>query len=182
MAAILAGTMRAPLTALVFAMELTGRHAVALPLLAACVVAHGFTVLVLRRSILTEKVARRGFHVSREYAIDPLEILFVRDVMAPLAPEDEAAPPCVVAGPDEPLRVVVHRMAETGSTRLPVVVGAADGAAGTGAPPPIGVITLDGMLKARVRHLEEERRRERMIPLSDVIPFGRFVARRAPRP
>ena len=33
------------------------------------------------RSILTEKISRRGFHVSREYAIDPLEILFVREVM-----------------------------------------------------------------------------------------------------
>ena len=28
-----------------------------------------------------EKVARRGFHMSREYAVDPLEILFVREVM-----------------------------------------------------------------------------------------------------
>ena len=36
---------------------------------------------MLRRSILTEKVARRGYHLSREYAIDPLEILFVREVM-----------------------------------------------------------------------------------------------------
>jgi CBS-domain-containing membrane protein len=44
-------------------------------------VAHAFTVLVLKRSILTEKVARRGFHVSREYAIDALEILFAREVM-----------------------------------------------------------------------------------------------------
>ena len=38
-------------------------------------------MLVLQRSILTEKVARRGYHVTREYAIDPLEVLFVRDVM-----------------------------------------------------------------------------------------------------
>ena len=37
-----------------------------------------FTVLVLKRSILTEKVARRGYHLSREYAVDPLEILFAR--------------------------------------------------------------------------------------------------------
>ena len=40
-----------------------------------------FTVLVLKRSILTEKVARRGYHLSREYAVDPLEILFVREAM-----------------------------------------------------------------------------------------------------
>jgi CIC family chloride channel protein len=38
-------------------------------------------VLVLKRSILTEKVARRGFHVMREYAVDPLEATFVREVM-----------------------------------------------------------------------------------------------------
>ena len=47
----------------------------------ATVIAHLFTVLTLRRSILTEKVSRRGYHLSREYAVDPLEILFVRDVM-----------------------------------------------------------------------------------------------------
>ena len=38
-------------------------------------------MLVLKRSILTEKVARRGYHLTREYAIDPLEILFAREVM-----------------------------------------------------------------------------------------------------
>src|SRR6185437_4087645 len=43
--------------------------------------AHAFTVLTLRRSILTEKVSRRGYHLSREYAVDPLETLLVHDVM-----------------------------------------------------------------------------------------------------
>jgi CBS domain-containing protein len=52
-----------------------------LPLIVAAVIAHTFTVLVLKRSILTEKVARRGFHLSREYSVDPLEALFVREVM-----------------------------------------------------------------------------------------------------
>jgi CIC family chloride channel protein len=81
MGAILGGTMRAPLTSIVFAFELTHDANVFLPLLVGSVVAHGFTVLTLRRSILTEKVARRGYHLSREYAVDPLEILFVREVM-----------------------------------------------------------------------------------------------------
>jgi CIC family chloride channel protein len=81
MAAILGGTMRSPLTGVIFAVELTHDLNVMLPLLVASVIAHGFTVLVLKRSILTEKVARRGFHLSREYAVDPLEIQFVREVM-----------------------------------------------------------------------------------------------------
>jgi H+/Cl- antiporter ClcA/predicted transcriptional regulator len=81
MGAILAGTMRAPFTAIVFALELTHDINVLLPLLVAGMLAHTTTVLLLKRSILTEKVARRGFHLTREYSTDPLEILFVREVM-----------------------------------------------------------------------------------------------------
>ena len=81
MGAILGGTMRAPFTAILFALELTHDVNVLLPLLVAATLAHGTTVLLLKRSILTEKVARRGFHLTREYATDPLEILFVREVM-----------------------------------------------------------------------------------------------------
>ena len=81
MGAILAGTMRAPFTAVVFALELTHDVNMLLPLLVAAMLAHATTVLLLKRSILTEKVARRGFHLTREYSTDPLEILFVREVM-----------------------------------------------------------------------------------------------------
>ncbi len=81
MGAILGGTMRSPFTGIIFALELTHDVNMLVPLLLAVTVAHAFTVLTLRRSILTEKVARRGFHLSREYAVDPLEILFVREVM-----------------------------------------------------------------------------------------------------
>jgi len=81
MAAMLGGTMRAPLTAMVFALELTHDVNMLLPLLLAVMVAHSFTVLILKRSILTEKVARRGYHLSCEYEVDPLEILSVAEVM-----------------------------------------------------------------------------------------------------
>ncbi len=81
MGAILGGTMRSPFTGIVFAVELTHDINMILPLLVACFLAHLFTVLTLKRSILTEKISRRGYHLSREYALDPLEILFVREVM-----------------------------------------------------------------------------------------------------
>jgi len=81
MGAILGGTMRAPFTAILFALELTHDVNVLLPLLVAAMLAHGTTVLLLKRSILTEKVARRGFHLTREYATDPLEVLLVREAM-----------------------------------------------------------------------------------------------------
>ncbi|HEX2714589.1 MAG TPA: chloride channel protein, partial [Candidatus Acidoferrales bacterium] len=226
MGAILGGTMRSPFTGVVFAIELTHDINVLLPLLAAAVVSHAFTVLTLRRSILTEKVSRRGYHLSREYAVDPLEILFVREVMrrnvvalpANALPMDvthsvrresfprgqhlfpvvdpegnlkgvvtrrdlrtwveEASlvgdgPPCgelmhkdpVVAYPDEPLRVVVFRMAEKGITRMPVVER-------PGSAKLVGMVSLDDLLKARVRNLEEERRREIVLPLHLVFPLG----------
>ena len=81
MGAILGGTMRSPLTGIVFAIELTHDLNMLLPLMVAVTIAHAFTVLTLRRSILTEKVSRRGYHLTREYSIDPLEILFVREVV-----------------------------------------------------------------------------------------------------
>ncbi|MGN6084989.1 chloride channel protein [Trinickia sp.] len=81
MAAALGGMMRAPIMAAVFAFELTGDANALLPLLAAAAVAYGFTVLLMRRSILTEKIARRGYHIYREYSIDPLERHYVEEVM-----------------------------------------------------------------------------------------------------
>ncbi len=81
MAAMMGGTMRAPLTGTFFAVELTGDVSALLPLLAATVSAYAVTVLLLRRSILTEKIARRGQHITREYGIDPFEFSRARDIM-----------------------------------------------------------------------------------------------------
>ena len=197
---------------------------VLLPLLVAAVAAHGFTVLVLRRSILTEKISRRGHHLTRDYAIDPLEMAFVRDAMRrdvvvlpagatleeaghrlpsalsrrrqrlyPVVAADQrligvvtrtqlrqalAHPAAagsrltvetlatrgpVVAYPDETLRVVVYRMAESGLTRLPVVERGP-------APMVVGLIALTDLLQARVRHLHEEGRRERVLGKSMRLP------------
>ena len=81
MAAALGGTMRCPLTSIIFALELTQDINTLPALLIASTVAHGFTVLVMKRSILTEKVARRGYSISREYAVDRLERLSVGEIM-----------------------------------------------------------------------------------------------------
>jgi CIC family chloride channel protein len=81
MAAMMGGTMRSPLTAMVFAVELTRDFNLFPALLVGSVAALGVTVLLMRRSILTEKLARRGHHITREYSIDPFEFARVRDVM-----------------------------------------------------------------------------------------------------
>jgi H+/Cl- antiporter ClcA/CBS domain-containing protein len=81
MAAILGGTMRAPLTGAVFAVELTGDLHLLSPVIAASAAAYAVTVLLMKRSILTEKIARRGQHITREYAIDPFDLIRVSEVM-----------------------------------------------------------------------------------------------------
>jgi len=220
MGATLGGTMRAPFTSIVFAFELTHDANIILPLLIASIMAHTFTVLTLKRSILTEKVARRGYHLSSEYAVDPLEILFARDVMRTkvavlpaasslrefqaaltdhrqsqrLLPvvdesgilvgvvtrgdlhkrmnEGEAAlcqrlgelvrKETVEAFPIEPLRSVVYQMAEKQVTRVPVVE--------PDTRKFVGLVALDDLLKARARHLEEEKRRERVLDFLFFLP------------
>ena len=81
MAAMMGGTMRSPLTAMMFALELTHDFNVLPALLVGCVAAHGVTVLLMRRSILTEKVARRGYHLTREYSVDPFTLVRVGEIM-----------------------------------------------------------------------------------------------------
>ncbi len=218
MGAILGGTMRSPLTGIVFAFELTHDVNMLLPLLIAVATAHGFTVLTLGRSILTEKIERRGYHMSREYSLDPLEITFAREVMrtdivalpvtltvAELAkkiPTDlgqrvQHMYPVVdvednlvgvvtrrdlrrllqkngggtaktlgditrfkpeIVFDDEPLRVVVERMAATGITRFPVVDRHDPDRL-------VGSVSLNNLLSARVMHLEAETRREQVLQL-----------------
>jgi chloride channel protein, CIC family len=154
--AVLAGTMRAPLTGVVFALELTHDVNMLLPLLIAVTVSHGFTVLTLKRSILTEKISRRGYHLSQEYSIDPLEIIFAREVVreASAAVIADASMAGAIAHADEPLRIVAYRMAEKGLTRLPVI--ASDGST-------LGIIELADLLTARSRVLEAEQHRERTL-------------------
>jgi chloride channel protein, CIC family len=229
--AMLSGTLRVPMTAIVFTVEETHDWNMLLPLLLGCVAAYAVTTILLRRSILTEKVARRGYHVSSEYAVDPLELLYAREVMqAPavilpaastldlaleiakadttgnqrLLPvvdeigllegvvtrgeletkhnEAQAAgktlslreimrPSPVVADSDDPLRVVVNRMAETGFTRMPVVQPS-NGKL-------LGLISLDDLLKARSRHLEDEQRREQTLWLPYLGPVRTSVKSRS---
>lgn len=81
MAAVMGGTMRAPFAAMVFALEVTHDLNVLPGLLVGCMAAQAVTVLLMRRSILTEKVARRGYHIAYEYSVDPVDTLRVGDVM-----------------------------------------------------------------------------------------------------
>ncbi|MGD3109568.1 chloride channel protein [Streptomyces sp. YGL11-2] len=81
LAAVVGGVMRSPLTGVVFTLELTHAWGAVLPLLISSTAAYALSALLLKRSVLTEKIARRGLHLTREYSTDPLETFFVEEVM-----------------------------------------------------------------------------------------------------
>ena len=79
MAAIFAGASRAFLTSVVFAFETTQQPHGLLPLLGACAAAYLISGLLMRNTIMTEKIARRGVRVPSDYAADYLDQILVRD-------------------------------------------------------------------------------------------------------
>jgi len=81
MAGMMGGTMRSPLTGMVFVLELTHDLNILPALLVGSVAALCVTVLLMRRSILTEKLARRGQHIAREYSVDVFAQVRVAEVM-----------------------------------------------------------------------------------------------------
>lgn len=169
MAAILSGAIGCPLTAAVLSMELTHNYALMLPLLAASVASHAFTVLFQKRSILTERLSRRGYHLSREYGVDPLETVTVAEVMR-TGEEAPSATAEVFAYPGETLRMVAERMASAQVTEMPVL----DLATGKG----IAVIGLEDMLHARARSYIRETKQERVRRLP--VFFARSRTKSAP--
>jgi len=82
MAAIFAGASRAMLTSAVFAFETTLQPLGLLPLLGGCAAAYFVSALLMRNTIMTEKIARRGVQVPVEYAPDFLAQVLVRDTMS----------------------------------------------------------------------------------------------------
>jgi CBS domain-containing protein len=172
MGAILGGTMRSPFTGIVFAIELTHDINMLMPLLVACFVAHLFTVLVLKRSILTEKISRRGYHLSREYSLDPLEILFVREVMRTN----------VVVLPDDATLAEAHaRMRSTSSPKgqhLFPVLGADHGLTGVVTRNQLAELYEQMQAEAGSIRLAEIATREPQVAFADE-PLRRVVNRMA---
>ncbi len=126
MGTMLASALGVPLTAILFSLELTHALPALLPLSLACVAGYLVTTLIMPRSILTERLSRRGYHLSREYGVDPLELVSVAEVMTE-DPESWSEYgrggklPETLAYSDETCRAVAEEMATTGVITMPVV-------------------------------------------------------------
>lgn len=157
MAAVMGGTMRAPFMATFFALETTHAWGLSPEVFVGCVAATAFTVVFVPRSILTEKLARRGMHVAREYSVHPLELIPVREVMRTIA--DGAVRPRGSLHADDRVRTAADIMARTGQRALTVVDEGGEW---------IGTIVADDFLTAwrRGLHAEDHRSRVKHIRIS----------------
>jgi CIC family chloride channel protein len=135
MSAMMGGTMRSPLTAILFTVELTHDWNVLPALLVGAVVAHGTTVLLLRRSILTEKLARRGHHLVREYSVDPFEVHRIAEVMD----RGVVTIPATMTVAELSARIAAGDPALTGRQGIPIVDARGDLA---------GIITRSDLMRA----------------------------------
>jgi len=160
MGSMLAGALGVPLTAILFSLEVTHCLPALLPLTMACIASYLVTALLMPRSILTEKLGRRGYHLTREYGVDPLELVIVRELMSPLSapvpvPATKATLPAFFAYTDGTARGAAEIMATEGLETLIVIDRATQQACGT--------LSLSGLLRGRSRAVEREKERLRLV-------------------
>ncbi len=159
MGSMLAGSLGVPLTAILFSLEVTHCLPALLPLTMACISAYLVTALLMPRSILTEKLSRRGYHLTREYGIDPLELVIVSELMSPdveqeMRPGKHALPELFTYA-DATCRGAAELMATEGVASLPVVDRSTQRVNGT--------LTLQDLLRGRNKAVVRENERLRLI-------------------
>ncbi|MEP6750818.1 MAG: chloride channel protein [Bacteroidota bacterium] len=92
MAAMFAGASRAFLTSVVFALETTGQLNGLLPLMGACAAAYFVSFFLMKGSIMTEKIQRRGIQTPDSYEPDILQTTNVEQLVTPVLTENENLP------------------------------------------------------------------------------------------
>lgn len=155
MGSMLAGSLGVPLTAILFSLEVTHCLPALLPLTMACIASYLVTALLMPRSILTEKLSRRGRHLTREYGVDPLELVMVKEVMSPLeSSEATVTLPSFFVYADGTAREAAETMAIEGLETLQVI--------DRGSQQVCGTISLNELLRGRVRSVARENERLRL--------------------
>jgi H+/Cl- antiporter ClcA len=86
MAALFAGSSRAILTSIIFAMETTMQERTLLPLIAGCSAAYLVSFIFMRSTIMTEKIKRRGIELPETYRPDLLALKKVADIITETTP------------------------------------------------------------------------------------------------
>jgi len=81
MGALVSATTHGPLAAMLILFEMTGNYKIILPLMLSCILATIFAGMLMKDSIYTLKLARRGVDIREGKEIGVLKSMFVKDVM-----------------------------------------------------------------------------------------------------
>jgi len=81
MGAVVSATTHGPLAAILILFEMTGNYKIILPLMLSCIVATIFAGQLMKESIYTLKLARRGIDIREGKEVNVLKSMFVSDVM-----------------------------------------------------------------------------------------------------
>ena len=81
MAAVFGSSARATFAMMIFAFEITRDYNGILPLMLVCVIADGVAMYLMRNTIMTEKLARRGLHIPQDFEADVLQQISVGEIM-----------------------------------------------------------------------------------------------------
>ncbi|MGD2038155.1 MAG: chloride channel protein [Desulfobacterales bacterium] len=83
MGAVVSATTHGPLSAILILFEMTGDYKIILPLMLSCIIAAITSGQLLRDSIYTLKLARRGIDIKEGKEVNVLKSMFVKEVMNP---------------------------------------------------------------------------------------------------
>lgn len=121
MAAMFAGAARALLTSIVFAFECTMQPHGLLPLLGACTASYFVSFFMMKGSIMTEKIQRRGVYTPDKYEPDVLQNLSVETVMEKTEKDRPLEFQTIYVYPESRLGLAIDIMGRYNLTTLPVV-------------------------------------------------------------
>ena len=134
MAAFVASTTRATLTAIVLLFEMTATYEIILPLMLSCVVADAVCYVLSEHSFYTSKLAKRGIRIDLGTSQDLMRMITVEEAMS----KD-----LITIKPDSPLELALQIIEDTGHMGLPVVNDNGD---------LHGIITWSDVHEAAVNH------------------------------
>ena len=112
MAAVFAGAARAPFTAILIVFEMTDDYRMIVPLMATVVTSLVIAERLMKDSIYTLKLSRRGIRIQRGRDVDVMESVLVEEVMV--------KEPIIVSD-DLPITILAEKFIETGRHGFPVL-------------------------------------------------------------
>ncbi len=112
MGAVVSATTHGPLAAILILFEMTGSYEIILPLMFSCIIATIASGQLMKESIYTLKLVRRGVDIREGKEVNVLKSMYVKDVMSPHVE---------TVSEDWPLKTMSDKIAKSKYNSFPVL-------------------------------------------------------------